>query len=911
MRLCQLIGLVAAVGVLVLVVPAATRAAVPPNPNDPCTVGTRNVCGTTGVGFYKTYRYGTRWFGDFRSVAPGQFHMYCIDLRFWYPGRDYAYREVDATGLRNRDGKAIGLSALQKMAYAIWTYGRTTSEDQAAAVMLYVHSQMGDARVGELDPAAISPSVASLYARIARGAARYHGPYRVDVALPGEIGAGKAATAAIRVLAAGGAPLPNLTLSLTATGASGVPESVKTNASGVATVQVKATGAAGVHLTATTEPLPATLPRIFHPTKPAPARNGQRLAAAESQRVSNTDAAGGAKAQLSISTKAAPAEIAAGGESTDKVTLAGALASYREKIAVRLYGPFRTVSAISCTGTPAVESSFAANGAGTYTTRPATLAQPGYYQYQETAPPDANHAGFTTPCNAPSERVLVQARPTVHTVVSAQTGAPGASISDTVTVAGLAGEHVVVQAALYGPFPARDAIACTGTPVWTGTIDVPTDGTYQTEQQTLTTPGYYTYFESIVASELVRAVRTRCADVAETTIVTGQPRLQTQVSAQRTRPGGTLTDKVAVSGLGVLALPVQVSLFGPFPSRGAISCSGKPYSQGTFVAKGDGTYTTAPVRIDSAGYYTYRESIAASPAAAAAATACGEAAETTLVHAQPTVTTIASNEIVHRGAAIFDRVRVRGLGKTPARIRVELFGPFSTRAAIECSGHLRGAVVVTVHGDGVLRTPSFRIARVGFYTFRERLIGSPLVAEAAGSCAQVAETSLGAPLIVTGRGDVARHVRVRADSEAPVRVRIASLGIDAPVSPSGIDLVHGVLAVPAPINRTGWWRDGAAPGARAGSILIAGHVDSASGGVGAFFKLRDARSGDRISVTTAGGRTFAYRIVSIRNYLKRKLPTNVYSLRGRPRLVLVTCGGPFEASQGHYRDNVVVTAVPA
>ncbi len=33
--------------------------------------------------------------------------------------------------------------------------------------------------------------------------------------------------------------------------------------------------------------------------------------------------------------------------------------------------------------------------------------------------------------------------------------------------------------------------------------------------------------------------------------------------------------------------------------------------------------------------------------------------------------------------------------------------------------------------------------------------------------------------------------------------------------------------------------------------------------------------------------------------------------RGRPRLVLVTCGGPFDRVAGHYRDNVVLTAVPA
>jgi sortase (surface protein transpeptidase) len=141
-------------------------------------------------------------------------------------------------------------------------------------------------------------------------------------------------------------------------------------------------------------------------------------------------------------------------------------------------------------------------------------------------------------------------------------------------------------------------------------------------------------------------------------------------------------------------------------------------------------------------------------------------------------------------------------------------------------------------------------------------------------------------------------------------VRIASLGINAPVSAVGIDIPRGVLAVPPSIHRTGWWKDGAAPGARSGSILIAGHVDSATAGVGAFFKLKDATSGARVTVTNAAGRTFAYRVVSVHDYAKRDLPVGVYSLRGGPRLVLVTCGGPFIASEGHYRDNVVVTALP-
>jgi hypothetical protein len=274
------------------------------------------------------------------------------------------------------------------------------------------------------------------------------------------------------------------------------------------------------------------------------------------------------------------------------------------------------------------------------------------------------------------------------------------------------------------------------------------------------------------------------------------------------------------------------------------------------------------------------------------------------------VTTITSNEVVRPGGAILDRVLVKGLGKTAARIRVELFGPFATRAAIGCTTRLHGSTVVTARGDGMLRTPPFRLAKTGFYTFRERLIGSPLVSEVTTPCAVVAETSLARPEIVTGRGDVARYVRVRAGVSAPTRVRIASLGINAPVSAVGIDIPRGVLAVPPSIHRTGWWKDGAAPGARSGSILIAGHVDSATAGVGAFFKLKDATSGARVTVTNAAGRTFAYRVVSVRDYAKRDLPVGVYSLRGGPRLVLVTCGGPFIASEGHYRDNVVVTAVP-
>lgn len=212
-------------------------------------------------------------------------------------------------------------------------------------------------------------------------------------------------------------------------------------------------------------------------------------------------------------------------------------------------------------------------------------------------------------------------------------------------------------------------------------------------------------------------------------------------------------------------------------------------------------------------------------------------------------------------------------------------------------------------GDGELRSPSARVSKAGFYTYRVRLLGSPLVAESRTDCRHPQATSLVAPRIVTGRGDIARDVPAPdPGASAPTRVRLAAVGIDAPVVPVGIDLANGVLGVPPTIARAGWWKDGMAPGARSGAILVSAHVDSARGGVGAFFSLHRARPGNRVQLTTAAGRTFAYRVVSVRNFRKEALPTSIFSRRGPARLVLVTCGGPFDPAVGRYRDNVVLTA---
>jgi uncharacterized repeat protein (TIGR02543 family) len=268
------------------------------------------------------------------------------------------------------------------------------------------------------------------------------------------------------------------------------------------------------------------------------------------------------------------------------------------------------------------------------------------------------------------------------------------------------------------------------------------------------------------------------------------------------------------------------------------------------------------------------------------------------------VTGRVSARVLRPGGSVTDRITVAGVGGT-AIAALRLYGPFPTRAQIACTGvpAWRARVVVR---QGTQVSPPSKIAKAGWWAFQATVNG------VSTDCRADAQSTLGAPLVITGQGDKPSYVAARGDGGAtPASVHIGSVGIDAPVGPIGIDLGHGALGTPTDIRHTGWWTDGAVPGASSGTVLVAGHVDSAAAGPGALFALKSTHVGDRVEVRARNGKTFAYRIVSVRLYLKSALPTRVWSRGGPAKLVLITCGGPFDPAVGHYRDNVVVTAVPA
>jgi hypothetical protein len=142
-------------------------------------------------------------------------------------------------------------------------------------------------------------------------------------------------------------------------------------------------------------------------------------------------------------------------------------------------------------------------------------------------------------------------------------------------------------------------------------------------------------------------------------------------------------------------------------------------------------------------------------------------------------------------------------------------------------------------------------------------------------------------------------------------MQLPSLGVAAAVTPVEVG-ADQLLGVPADVRTVGWWSSGAAAGATTGTVVLVGHVDSAAQGPGAFFELRRLEPGDHIRLTGDGSAVATYTVVARRQYPKGMLPTDVVFGQGNAaRLVLVTCGGKFNASTRHYTDNIVVFAVPA
>jgi outer membrane biosynthesis protein TonB len=171
----------------------------------------------------------------------------------------------------------------------------------------------------------------------------------------------------------------------------------------------------------------------------------------------------------------------------------------------------------------------------------------------------------------------------------------------------------------------------------------------------------------------------------------------------------------------------------------------------------------------------------------------------------------------------------------------------------------------------------------------------------AASCAMLTACS-------SGSSEQAAPAAQSTPVSKPSRVDIPAINAHSTLVPLGLDK-NGALAVPplSQIGQAGWYAGGPAPGEK-GAAIIVGHVDSKAG-PGVFHDLSKLKKGDTVQVKLTDGATADFSVESVQSFPKDKFPTKqVYGAVSYPALRLITCGGDFNGSTGHYVDNVVAFA---
>jgi LPXTG-site transpeptidase (sortase) family protein len=162
---------------------------------------------------------------------------------------------------------------------------------------------------------------------------------------------------------------------------------------------------------------------------------------------------------------------------------------------------------------------------------------------------------------------------------------------------------------------------------------------------------------------------------------------------------------------------------------------------------------------------------------------------------------------------------------------------------------------------------------------------------------------------VQSRADPIRHSGL--PRSLPVHLTIPAIHVSAPVT-AVRQTANGSVGTP-PLgehNLAGWYTKSVTPG-ETGPSLIDGHVNG-YGQNSVFANLRELKKGDTITVSRANGSAVQFQVTWVQVIQKTAFPWDaVLGWTTDPTLRLVTCGGAFDYSTGHYVDNIIVYANPA
>jgi hypothetical protein len=338
--------------------------------------------------------------------------------------------------------------------------------------------------------------------------------------------------------------------------------------------------------------------------------------------------------------------------------------------------------------------------------------------------------------------------PLIATTAQSADALAGQALSDTVTVSGDDGEDGTLHATLYGPVaPADGSCAGLSETAWTAaageSFTVPITGTGAVNVPPrpttvkATAPGCYGWGAVLTLSTSRATATSAPTVVAEQTLV-DQPGVATVASAHVVVAGGTLSDRVSVTGMTGRSGTLTDRLYGPLapPATGCSALTAQEWTtdvaHGTPVATtitgteaGNETVTLGPSGpLSQVGCYRWIVTLAV---ATQNLTSAGSTAEGAVVLA-PAVATVATDHLAVADNTMTDQVTVSGLDGTPGILTGTLFGPLPPPNGHSCvgitwahapvAGHL---VALHVTRDGTYTTAPTPLPASGCYSYAETL----------------------------------------------------------------------------------------------------------------------------------------------------------------------------------------------
>jgi hypothetical protein len=352
------------------------------------------------------------------------------------------------------------------------------------------------------------------------------------------------------------------------------------------------------------------------------------------------------KKQPSLSTSAT-GNVTVGDSISDTATLSGATANAGGTITFHLFSDASCSTEVTTGLSPVT-----VNGNGGYNSGNFTPSAAGTYYWTASYSGDANNLAASTSCGDAGESTVVNKKQPSLATSATGTVAFGGSISDTATLSSAtpnAGGTITFH--LFS-----DASCSTEVSTGLSPVAVTGNGSYNSGGFTPTAAGTYYWTASYSGDANNLAASTSCGDAGESSVVNKkQPSLVTAATVSVTI-GSPISDTATLSSATASAGgTITFHLFSDAFCSTEVSTGLSPVT-----VSGNGSYSSGAFTPTAAGTYYWTASYSGDSNNTGASTSCGDTGESTIVKAQPSISTKLSASPIGIGQSVTDSATLSG-----------------------------------------------------------------------------------------------------------------------------------------------------------------------------------------------------------------------------------------------------------